>query len=225
MLKFTLDSQKSVVLKQSEYFQIDNIETNNTIILQYLRRSSIEDIYIIKDHNVSGIHLVEELSGSVGDYTFIDDNKILLLQNSSKLLKLLNFYVIVTSKEQTGIDKYLFEESNGTQSIINSNIGDDIVTVIQKIFITQEIFNYRKIIINQIDLSPYYGLRIEFFKFQYYTEELGDNPDLLTWYNSLSLESLVKNESIPIWVKVAIPKLGLTTINRDIQIHYSQYEY
>lgn len=223
-LNFTLDSQKSIQLKQQEYFTIGNISEMGTITLQKLRRGSIEDIYIIKDEFVSGIQLVEEINNTVGDYTFLDDNKLVLLQGSSKLRNLENFSIVVTSKNSSNTDKYLFEEDSGGQNIINSTIGDEFATVIQKVYITQEDYNYKRVIINQMDLSPYYGLRTDYFKFQYYSENIGDNVEDLIWYNSISIDQVQKNTTISIWVKVTLPKLGLTTINRDINLQYSQQE-
>lgn len=223
-INFTLDSQKSISLKQSECFYIENIQKQGVITLKNLKKGQIEDVYIIKDTFVQGIQLNEQQNNSVGDFYFVDDKKIQLLSTSSKINDLEKFNLVVTSKSSSGNDKYLFEEESGGQNIINSTIGDDFQEIIQKVYITQEDYNYRRIIITQEDLSPYYGLRTEYFKFSYYSEDIGDNVEDIVWYSSLSIDYLEKNSTIPIWIKVQLPKLGLTTINRDIQLHYTQQE-
>ncbi len=227
MLKFSLDSQGSTVLKQSEFFKVENVQKTSLLSLKRLKRGSIEDVYVIKDNIVSGIQLIEEMPGSVGDYIFIESNKIRLLQESDKLKDFENFYVVITSKESVGEDRYLFEEDSEGRNIVNSTIGDDFVTLIQKVYVSQEEYSYRRIIITQIDLSPYYGLKPEYFKFQYGDEEgqLGIDIDELDWYDSLSIEELQVNGKTTFFIKLLLPKTGVTTINRDIQIQYTAYEY
>ncbi len=225
MLKFTLDQQGNVVVKQSEIFKIENLTIDGVISFKHLTRDTIEDIYIIKDSNTTGTHLIPEFPGSVGDFVYLDTKTISLLQTSQKFNDLENFYIVFTSKESFGQDQYLFEEDSSGRNIVNSTIGDDFVTLVQRVYILQEEYNYRRVIISQIDLSPHYGLKPDFFKFQYSSEDINIDIDSLEWYDTLSFENIEKNESTNFFIKLLLPKTGLTTINRDIQIHYTAYEY
>ena len=187
--------------------------------------SNVTDVFIIQDSNISGTELIQEVGNSVGDYFFESTNKIRLNVQSSKLLNMYNFYVVVTYNTTQG-DKYLFEEDTQTgQNIINTQIGDEFATVISKVYAIQEDYNYKKIVINQIDLSPYYGLRLDYFKFQYDDQTLQDNIDNFIWYNTLSIENIQKNEMSSFWIQVKIPKIKISQINKNIQIHYTAYEY
>lgn len=216
MLIFSYDQTKLYKLKQSEIFFIDTIENTNTLVLKNLKQEDVGEVFLIKDQHVEGLPLTEN-----EHYFFnsINTNQIILV-DTPLLRQYTNFYIQVVSKE----GMYLFEGQNEDQQLNTQIMGNDI-EVVQRIYVFQTKKNYKNITITQKDLSSEYGLNQKNIKFQISDDETENQMSNLVWSDTLYIQNLFKDTYKTFYIKLIIPRTGISTFMRDVVLQYKQFEY
>lgn len=212
MLEFQYDQTRIYKLKKSEIFFVDNIQNTNVLTLKNMTKDDIGEVFLIKDENVEGITLNENVH-----YQFDQNNPhLILLLNTSLLEQYTNFYISVVSKD----GMYLFEGHTEDEQL-NVQIGGNDIELIERIYVFQRDKNYKNITISQVDLSNNYGINQKDIKFQEETE----NEEDRIWSDTLYIPQLLKDTYKSFYIKITVPRTGISTFMRDTVLQYKQFEF